>query len=293
MPSFTRRQLVLLVMLTAIWGLNWPVMKHGLANFPPLTFRAASLVICLAVVGLVMKVQKISFHVPREYWGTVLKLAIPNVIIWHCLMILAIPNLSSGRAAILAYTMPIFSAIVGSVVFKDRLASRAWIGVGAAALGVVLLLWHEVGALGSKPFGMMLMLTSALSWAVGTQLLRRTQLPVPLLTLSFWMIALASVVLVIVAAVFEHERWTMPDGAATFGILYNAILALGFAQITWFFLARSLPPVASTLSVMLIPVIGVFSGSLLLGEVLHWQDWTAVGLMMVAIASVLMPARKT
>jgi drug/metabolite transporter (DMT)-like permease len=54
-------------------------------------------------------------------------------------------------------------------------------------------------------------------------------------------------------------------------------------------LARSLPPVASTLSVMLIPVLGVFSGALWLGEVLHWQDWTAVLLMVVSICSVLWP----
>jgi len=48
--------------------------------------------------------------------------------------------------------------------------------------------------------------------------------------------------------------------------------------------------VASTLSVMLIPVLGVFSGSLWLGEVLHWQDWAAVVLMVVSICSVLWPA---
>lgn len=292
MPSFSRRQLVLLVLLTVIWGLNWPVMKQGLAHFPPLTFRALSLVLGLPVIALVVVQQKLSFRIPREHWGTVLKLAIPNVVLWHCLMILAIPNLSSGRAAILGYTMPIFSAVLGSLFFKDKLAHRAWLGVAAAALGVLLLLWHEMGALGSKPFGMILMLISACSWAVGTQLLRRTLIPVPLMTLSFWMIAIGCAVLITVSVVFEHDRWVMPDGAATFGILYNAFLALGFAQITWFFLARTLPPVASTLSVMLIPVIGVFSGSLWLGEVLHWQDWTAVGLMMVAIASVLWPARR-
>ena len=50
-------------------------------------------------------------------------------------------------------------------------------------------------------------------------------------------------------------------------------------------------PVASTLSVMMIPVLGVFSGALWLGEVLHWQDWAAVLLMVVAIASVLAPSR--
>jgi drug/metabolite transporter (DMT)-like permease len=57
-------------------------------------------------------------------------------------------------------------------------------------------------------------------------------------------------------------------------------------------MARDLPPVASTLSVMLIPVLGVFSGALWLDEVLHWQDWAAVLLMVLAIGSVLWPARR-
>ena len=69
------------------------------------------------------------------------------------------------------------------------------------------------------------------------------------------------------------------------------MLIFGFAQAVWFALARGLPPVASTLSVMFIPVLGVFSGAVWLNEALHWQDWSAVALMMVAIASVLWPAR--
>jgi drug/metabolite transporter (DMT)-like permease len=75
------------------------------------------------------------------------------------------------------------------------------------------------------------------------------------------------------------------------GVAYNAVLIFGYAHAAWFYLARSLPPVASTLSVMFIPVLGVFSGSLWLGEILHWQDWAAVVLMVAAIASVLLPAR--
>ena len=43
---------------------------------------------------------------------------------------------------------------------------------------------------------------------------------------------------------------------------------------------------------MFIPVLGVFTGAIWLGEVLHWQDWAAVALMVVAIASVLWPERQ-
>jgi drug/metabolite transporter (DMT)-like permease len=122
-------------------------------------------------------------------------------------------------------------------------------------------------------------------------LLRRTRMPVPTLTISFWMTALTTVFMVLLSAAFERTQWAAPSAAAMGSIIYNAVMIFGFAHAAWFFLARSLPPVASTLSVMFIPVLGVFSGAIWLGEVLHWQDWTAVALMVLAIASVLWPAR--
>jgi drug/metabolite transporter (DMT)-like permease len=85
----------------------------------------------------------------------------------------------------------------------------------------------------------------------------------------------------------------MPSSTSWGSILFNAVMIFGFAHAAWFYLARTLPPVASTLSVMFIPILGVFSGAWWLGEVLHWQDWTAVVLMVVAIASVLWPSRKS
>lgn len=208
---------------------------------------------------------------------------------WHALAIVAIQSLSSGRAAILGYTMPIFSAVIGALWFGDRLAARAWTGVAAAALGVALLLWHEMSQLAGKPLGVLMMLTAAATWAVGTRMLRRTTLPVPTLAISFWMTALTTGVMTVLATVFERGQWRTPSPEGWGAIVFNAIGVFAFAQAAWFYLARSLPPVASTLSVMFIPVLGVFSGAQWLGEVLHWQDWAAVALMVLAIATVLLP----
>ena len=54
MPSFSRRQLVVLVLLTLVWGFNWPVMKVGVEHFPPLSFRMLSLWTGLPILALVM-----------------------------------------------------------------------------------------------------------------------------------------------------------------------------------------------------------------------------------------------
>ena len=276
MPSLTRRQLVTLVLLTIVWGVNWPVMKLGVTDFPALTFRALSIWLGLPVLGLALVLLKVPFRVPRRHWPELLWLAATNMFVWHACIILAVKTLSSGRAAILGYTMPIFSAVLGAVFFSAVLARRSWLGVGAAALGVALLLWHEFTHLAGRPVGVMLALVAAATWALGTQLLRRTRIDVPTLTLSFWMTGMTAVVMTLLALVFERPQWKVP-GPGTWGaIAFNAVLIFGYAHAAWFYLARALPPVASTLSVMFIPVLGVFSGALWLGEAVHWQDWTAV-----------------
>jgi drug/metabolite transporter (DMT)-like permease len=249
------------------------------------------LLIGTPVLGMGLLAMKVPFRVPRQYWRELLVLAIFNMFIWHVLIILAVQYLSSGRSAILGYTMPIFSALIGAFIFQNQLSKRAWGGVFAAALGVVLLLWHELTNLSGKPVGVLLALVAASTWALGTQMLRRTTIPLSTLTLSFWMTAMTTLVMTVLAFVFESDRWQEPTPVHWMAILYTALLVFGFAHSAWFYLARGLQPVASTLSVMMIPILGVFSGAWALNETLHWQDWAAMGLMVVSIASVLWPSQ--
>jgi len=291
MPLLTRRQLWTLITLTLVWGINWPIMKFGVTGFPPLTFRSLSMLIGLPVFGLALVLMKVPLRIPRAHWRELLLLAVTNMFVWHILVILAIPMLSSGRAAILGYTMPIFSAICGVLWFNAPLRARQWLGVFAAAVGVLLLLWNELNHFAGQPVGVLMILVAAAVWAYGTQRLRHTPMEVPTLTIAFWMTGLTTVLMTGLAITFEQERWHMPAPNTQWAILYNALGVFAFAQAAWLTLARGLPPVASTLSVMFIPVLGVFSGAWWLGEVLHWQDWSAVVLMVVAIASVLWPAK--
>jgi drug/metabolite transporter (DMT)-like permease len=291
MPTLSPRQTLILIALTVSWGLNWPVMKIGVTGFPPLTFRSLSLVIGVPLLGLGLLALRIPLRVPRAHWGAVFMLSVTNMFVWQALMILAVQSLSSGRAAILGYSMPIFSAVFGALFFGQQLRARAWSGVVAAAIGVLLLLWYELGRLAGQPIAVLLALTGAATWAVGTQQMRRHQIPVPTPTIVFWMTAISLVVLTLLALVFERGDWKAPTPPVWGAILYNGIVIFALAQVAWFYLARTLPPVASSLSVMMIPILGVFSGAWWLGEALHWQDWTAMGLMVLAIASVLWPER--
>ena len=291
MSSLSRKQLFALALVTLVWGINWPIMKIGVTDYPPLSFRMISMWLGLPVLALGLVLTRAPFRIPRAHWRELFWLALTNMFIWHALIIIAVKSLTSGRAAILGYSMPIFSALLGALLFGNKLATRAWLGVAAAGLGVFLLLWHEFTLLAGHPLGVAYALISALAWALGVHLMRRTTLTVPTLTISFWMTTLTAVVMTVLSILFEQPQWKAPSASTWNAIAFNAVMIFGIVQTLWLSLARNLTPVASTLSVMMIPILGVFSGAWWLGEVLHWQDWAAVVLMVLAIASVLLPSK--
>ncbi|MGE4052939.1 MAG: DMT family transporter, partial [Piscinibacter sp.] len=238
---FNARQLVLLALLTLVWGLNWPIMKFGVTHFPPLSFRALSMWLGLPVLYLAVRAMRIPLAIERSQWPELARLTFTNMIVWHVLAIVSVQALSSGRAAILGYTMPVFSALWGVALFGQRLSGRQLAGVAAAAIGVALLLWHELGRMAGKPWAAGGMLVSAAVWALGTQQLRRTQMTAPTLAIVFWMTVVTTVVMTLLAAAFEQPRWQMPSPEVWATIVFNAVLIFGFAQPVWLYLARALP----------------------------------------------------
>ncbi|MCE2859233.1 MAG: DMT family transporter [Oxalobacteraceae bacterium] len=291
MTQLSRKDLVLLALLTLFWGLNWPVMKIGVREFPPLTFRTISMVGGLAVIWLAARAQGASLAIPAGARMTVIRLAIPNMLIWHSLIIIGVKLLSSGRAAILGYTMPAWAVLSGLIFFGDRISRSALVGIALAMSGALLLLSSEFSRLSGQPVGTVLALIAAAGWGFGTVLMKRTQLDMPTISLTFWMLSLTTTIMAILALIFEYPAMRMPNLVEWGAIVYNSAIIFGFAHVVWFRLARILPPVASSLSVMFIPVLGTFSGAWILGEVPHWQDYVAMLLILGAMSTVLFKPR--
>lgn len=294
MHRLTRKDYILLALLILSWGVNWPVMKLGVREFPPLTFRTLSMIGGLVVIGIAARLQREPLRIPAGEALTIIKLAVPNMLVWHAMIILGVKLLSSGRAAILGYTMPVWAVLSGFAFFGDRISGRALLGVVLAMTGAALLLSSEFANLSGQPLGTLFALLAAAAWGFGTVLMKRTKLDMPTISLTFWMLALTSSVMCVLSLLFERSQWRMPGAVEWAAILYNAAIIFGFAHVVWFRLARLLPPVMSSLSVMFIPVVGTFSGAWMLGETPHWQDYTAMLLILGAMSTVLFtPKQKT
>lgn len=289
----SRVDLFLLSLLTFFWGINWPVMKYAVLTYPPFAFRGISMVIGVLALGLYIIVRQDKFFVPREERGAILKLVVGNMLIWHTFAIYAIKFLTSGRAAIIGYTMPVWAMLISVLIYKQKLSWRGGVGVMLALGATLLLAVEEFNSLLGQPIGLGLMLFAAMGWGLGTVMMNHTRVSISNAALTFWMMMATSVALLLLTVTMERHQWRMPTAGEWGAILYNAIMVFCLCQIIWFRLARKLPPVASSLSIMLIPVLGVFSGAWALNETIGAYDITALVLILIAMAVVLLPRRKS
>lgn len=294
MPAFqlSTRQIQILLMMTVIWGVNWTVMKYATNQMPPLTFRTTSMVLALITFWAMAASMKVTLKVPASLLPRILLLSVPNMIGWHILCILAVNELSAGRAAILGYTMPVWAVIAG-LFFGQTMSRRAWAGLALAMCGVVLLLINELQSMVGKPLGVLLMLGAASSWGLGTILIRRYPTRLHALTLTHAMLYPTIASMAVATWVLEGSQFAIPTGFSQWWpVFYNAVGVIAFCQVGWFSLAASLPPIVSSLSIMIIPVVGVMSGVVFLGEQPRWTDLAALGSILAAMAVVLVPSKK-
>jgi drug/metabolite transporter (DMT)-like permease len=218
-------------------------------------------------------------------------LALFNIALWNGLVLFGLAQLPAGRSAILAYTMPIWSVLISLRLLHEPLSLRKVGGLALGIAGMALLLGEDIRLFGRTPVAALLILGAAVSWAMGTVLLRKWQVPVPQSALSGWMILAGSAPLVLLAPFFATGPWQWPTGPTWFAILYNIFLAGTIAHWVWFRLARTVPIVVSSMSSLTVPIVGVFSGMLVLGERPGITEWTALALVVAAIAIVLWPPK--
>jgi len=283
----------LLIGLTLGWGFNWPMMKIALAEIEPMHFRTLCLLFGAAGLLTIARMNGLPVRIPKGQWPRMIAIALVNIAGWNIFAIYGVRLMASGRAAILGYTMPVWSVLLSTWLLNEPFTKRRALGTALGCAGLLLLLGEEVQTVGRSPLGALLMLGAAISWALGTVMMKRWPVSLPTSSFTGWQMLIA--VAPIASAALVHEGGTFNPFALSLwpmlGALYNLLVAFLFCYWAWTKIALVAPVGVSSLSVMMIPVVGVFSGMLVLGETPHWQDYAALLLVVGALATVLLPAR--
>ena len=286
------RLLWILAGLTVAWGLNWTAMKVALAEVSPWTFRTLCLGAGSGVLFAVLRASGQPLRVPRGQWGRLVLLALFNITSWNMLVAYGVSMIPSGRAAILAYTMPVWSIPLAVLVLGEEVTARRAAGLAMGMAGIALLLIEDFATLRAAPLGTLLVLCAAFTWGLGTVLQKRYPVAMPLGAYTAWIMLIGGMPIFVGAALLDLGR-PIPDVTlqAALGVLYNVFIAFAWAHWAWLKLATTLPVSVFSISMLVIPAVGVISGMLFLGERPSWQEFAALALVIASLLSVAAPRR--
>jgi len=267
-------------------------MKLALADILVWTFRG--LCVASGTIGLfiIARAGGQQVRIPAGQWPRVTYTAIANVTMWNVLIGYGLLLLPSGRTAILAYTMPLWTVLLSRFVLHEKLTPRRVLGVSLGMAGMALLIGDEFAAMEAAPIGAALALGAAFSWAVGTVLMRRYPTALPTTSFTAWQLLIGGVPIIIGALILEWGEWRPIGAGAAIGLAYNMLFVFIFCYWAWYKIATTVPATIAALSTLMIPIVGLFSGMLILAERPQWQEYAALVLVIAALATVLVPPKQ-
>lgn len=292
MNGVSPRVLGLLAALTLVWGTNWPLFRIALDELPVLTFRSLVLITGAVTLGAILVARGESFAVPAGRWPALIVASATNLLIWNIATSLAVLYIPSGHASVLAYTMPLWVALIGFVAFGQRLTGRLLAAILIGAAAVAALMAPNFVSYATAPLGLFWGLFAGFCWAVGTFVVKRTTWPGMGLSLTFWQVLISVPPVLIGAAVFDGlpERW--PSVKALIATIYTGAIPMALGTAAWFALVKLLPTQVAALSSIAIPIVAIVSGVLLLDEPLSPLQAAAIASTVVSLWLALTPGQK-
>ena len=286
------RAVVLLVVLTLVWGTNWPLFPLAVREVSVWTFRAIALPLSGLILLAVAAARGQSLAIPREHWGTIVAASLVYLVVWNIASTYAAILIPSGQAAVLGFTMPLWSAAISWALLGERLTRRLLAAMALGAVAVTLLMVPSFRAYADAPLGLSLGLLAGLGWAVGTLIIKRRPVGVPATVLTGWQMLVSAVPITIGAAILGDGQWFMPSWQSIALIAYIILVPVCIGNVFWFAIVGMLPANVAGLSSIMVPVVAMVSGAIVHGEPLGALQWLAMACSAGALSlALLRPAR--
>lgn len=288
-PNASIRGARLLVLLLALaWGLNWPMSRLTLAELPPWGTRFLSLGLGALVLFMVVAISRRRLLIRPATLIHVTVAGFFNVAAFNILNIEAIASGNASRAVVIAYSMPIWAALMAWLTVGEIFDRVRVLALLLCATGLVTLIWPL--AQHGLPFSALLSLGCAFAWAIGTVYMKWADIDADAITITAWQLLVGWIFIGAGMLIFEGPP---PDVTAlhitTIGpLIYNGLIGFGLAYSLWFTIVGRLPAMTASLGSLLVPVVGIAASAAVLGERPTITDYVGFALIFAAAACVLL-----
>jgi O-acetylserine/cysteine efflux transporter len=279
-PGLPPLHLLLALAVMAVWGTNFVVIKLALEHLPPLTL--ATLRFTLAFLPLALFIKRPAVPLKNLATYGVLIGAGQFGLLFTAMRADITPGLASLVVQVQVFmTIGLSMRLTGEKIAPYQIAAMA---LAVAGLGTIA--WHTDGS--ATPLGLLLVVGAALSWALGNMTARAAG-PVPMLNYVVWSSVFA--VPPLFAMALLTEGWpriaagvAAADAQTWAAVVWQSVGNTMFGYAAWGWLLSQHPSATVAPLALLVPVFGLGSSALLLGEPLQWWKILAFALVMAGLS---------
>jgi drug/metabolite transporter (DMT)-like permease len=276
---------LLLATVVLVLGFNWPVMATGLKSITPIwmsVLRVMGAAVVVITIGAVRGKMSVP---PRRDLPIIVSLAIFRLA--AVFVLTALRLVPPGRSSVVVWTTSLWTVPIAAIFLGERMSSRRWMGLGLGIAGVLVLFepwgfdWNDPGV----AMGHGLLILAAIVNAATAVHIRAHRWTIAPLEAIPWQLLGAAIPLVILALIVEGPPAIDWTPQLVWVVLYQGMLATGIAFWAQIVILRNLSAVSTNLTLMAVPVVGVASSAILLGEVVTTE--LAIGLVLVIVGVAL------
>jgi drug/metabolite transporter (DMT)-like permease len=287
-------ELALLLLLAALWGASYTFIKLGVATIPPITLIAARTLIAGLLLLIIMCGRGLTLPKDVATWRRFLFQACLNIVIPWTMLAWGESALDAGVATILNSTSPIFTFFLTLAVTQhEALTARKLFGVIAGMAGICLIVGMQaLGGLGEQLTAQIVTVLAAICYA-GAAIFSRGFKNLDPMAPAAGSLLSGAAILIPLSLVID-QPWTLaPSASSMLALLALAVFSTALAFVIYFRLIQTLGSVGTTAQAYLRVPIGVALGVLFLGETLSATAWIGLGCVVIGVAAMTIPARKT
>ena len=287
-----RRALVLLVILTLVWGTNWPLFPLAVKEVSVWTFRAVAVLVSGLVLLAIAKARGQSLSIPRQHWPAIVLATIFYLVVWNIASTYSAILIPSGQSAVLGFTMPLWAGVLSWLFLGERPTRRLVLAIVLGGVAVTLLMIPNFSVYADAPLGLALGLLAGLGWAIGTLFLKRRVIDVPITVLTGWQMLLTALPISIGALLLGDGQWFVPSWQSIAVIAWITLVPMCIGNVCWFAIVGLLPANVAGLSSVMVPVVAMVSGAIVHGEPLGLVQLLAMACSVAALSLALLKPRK-
>lgn len=278
------------LLLSLIWSSTWLFIKLGLEDLPPVTFAGIRFVVASLALGAFVVIARRPLPRAAHEWGLIALTGLLSFSLNYGLLFWGEKYISSGLAALLQTSIPVFGLVIGHVYLpNERMTPRKVAGVLLGIAGVAFILTHQKESNGAAAlWGGAAIVVGAFCTAYANVLIKARGARIDPAALALGQMVCGFVPLLIFGAAFEGNplklHWTP---LAIVCLLYLALVGSALAFLLFYWLVRNMDVTKTMLIPLVTPVIALTLGAIFLHETVTWRIAAGGAAVMCGIALIV------